>query len=136
MFALIAPLFSFLSGIAPAISSFFTTKMNVEATEFSAMTSTEQAEAIALVQAQTALNQSKVLNNSHGAAQLMVYAFGVPVAMHWCAVWIATTFPSLHWTVLAAPKEFQGAEMQIALSFFLLAPALPIVSSLAARLGR
>ena len=132
----IQAVFSFLGGVAPAISGYFQTKANVENTEFASMNATDQAEAIALVHAQTELNNAKVLNNSHGAAQIMVYLFGLPIAIHWWMVIIVSCIPAqFHpWVIPALPEAFAGSETKIALSFFLLAPALPIVSSLASRI--
>ena len=127
--------FSFLSGVAPAISGYFQTRANVEATEFAAMTSADQAQYIAFVQAQTALNAAKVANNSHGPAALMVYLFGIPPAIHWGAVYLTATF---HLGIAIDPLHgyYADAEKQIALSFFLLAPTMLVTSSLAARLRK
>lgn len=134
MLSIFGSLFSFLSGVAPAISGYFTTKANVEATEFAAMSAEQQAEYVAYAQATSALNAAKTANNATGPAHLMIYLFGLPAALHWGAVFITATFPSLGFAVYPLKGDYADAEKEIALSFFLLAPSLPIVSALSARL--
>lgn len=134
MLAILGSLFSFLSGVAPAISGYFQTKSNTEAVEFQAMSSEQQAEYLAYAQATSALNASKVANNSTSASHLMIYLFGLPAALHWGAVFITATFPSWGIAIYALHGDYATAEKDIAESFFLLAPTLPIVSALSDRL--
>lgn len=126
--------FSFLSGIFPAISTMFTNGQNVEAQEFVSMSETERAEYIAYTQAISALNAAKVTNNSSTAAHVMIYLFGLPAALHWGAVFFTATFPGLGLAVYPLQGLFATAEKDIAESFFILAPALPVVGALTARL--
>lgn len=134
IFSLLGSGLSFLTGIAPAISTYFTNKQNVEAQEFTTMSETDRAEYIAYTQAVSALNAAKVANNSTTAAHVMIYLFGLPTALHWIAVIVTATFPGLGIGVPPLHGTFAIAEKDIAESFFILAPALPIVGSLAARI--
>lgn len=134
MFSLLGGVFSFLSGIAPAISSYFTNAQDVSAQEFAASTSAEQAEYIAYTQALAALNAAKVQNNATGPAHLMIYLFGLPAALHWAAVFITATFPQMGIAIYALHGDYAIAEKDIAESFFILAPALPLVGALSARI--
>lgn len=134
MFGLIGAAFSFLTGLAPAISAYFTAAKNVEATEFVSMSEAERAEYIAYTQAISALNAAKVTNNASTAAHVLIYMFGVPPAIHWGAVFITATFPQLGIAIYALHGDYAIAEKDIAESFFLLAPALPVVGALSARI--
>jgi hypothetical protein len=134
MFELLGGVFSFLSGIAPAISSYFTAAKNVEATEFASMTSAERDEYVAYAQAQAALNAAKTQNNATAPAHVMIYLFGVPAALHWGAVFITATFPQLGVAVYPLQGNYGIAEKDIAESFFLLAPTLPLVGALSQRI--
>lgn len=125
-----------ITAITGQIAGYFTSAKNVEATEFASLTSAERDQAIALVQAQTALNGTKVSNNAHGAAYFMVWFFGLPAAMHWSSVFLVNSWPFYMWHLVipAVPSGYADAEFKIAMSFFVLAPALPVLNSLASRL--
>lgn len=127
------PLVSMFSSVTDLLKS----NKVVEGTEFAAMTSADRDEYIALVKAQTELNTIKA-SNSWWGAHLMVYLFGLPAAMHWIAVFMCSTWKGADqifgWFVPALPGQYAGAEQQIALSFFILAPTLPIISSLQQRI--
>ena len=132
MFGIIGSVLSVLGGsILSPILSFFTSKQMYSAEEFVALTGAQQAEYVAYVEAVSATNQAKVANNVSFLSKIMVMAFGVPAALHWGAVFLDSTF-KFHWGIPALPGAYAGAEQQIALSFFILTPAMPIVSSLAA----
>lgn len=120
--------------IAP-IANIFTNGQTVQAEEFVAMTAAQQGEYIAYAQAVSAMNNAKIAANSWWGAHLMIYLFGFPAALHWGAVFLDSTF-RFGWRVPALPGQYAGAELQIALSFFILAPALPIIQSISGLIGR
>ena len=134
VFSLVGSALSFLTGLAPAISSYLLTAKNVEAQEFAAMTQEEREEFIAYTKSATALNEAKVQNNRTTSAHLMVYLFGVPPAIHWAGVYLTATFPQLGLHVDPLHGYYALSEKTIAESFFLLAPAIPVVGALAQRL--
>ncbi len=125
-----------ITAITGQVASYFTSAKTVEGSEFAAMTSADQQTALAYLQAQTSLNSAKVTNNAHGAAYFMVWLFGLPPAMHWSSVVVVNSWPfyKLHLVIPAVPPTYADAEFKIALSFFVLAPALPVLNGLASRL--
>lgn len=140
MLGIFSALGSFLGGpitaITGQVAGYFTSAKTVEGTEFAAMNAADQAQVIAYLQAQTALNAAKVTNNAHGAAYFMVWLFGLPAAAHWASVYLVNSWPFYHWHLVipAVPPGYADAEFRIALSFFILAPALPVLNGLASRL--
>jgi hypothetical protein len=136
MFGLLGSLFSGgIGAILSPIMGFFTSANVVKGQEFAALTGAEQAEYIAYAQAIGVMNNSKIAANAWWGAHLMIYLFGLPAALHWNAVFLDSTF-RFGWHVPALPGGYAGAELNIALSFFILAPAMPIVTSIAGLLGR
>jgi len=131
MFAIIS---SIISGVLSPLFGWLQNKDNVQLGEFQAYSAAEQATYVAYMQAQSAANSAKVANSWWGA-HAMVYLFGLPAALHWNAVYLDSTF-KFGWAVPALPGPYAGAEQQIALSFFILAPALPLISGVASMLGR
>ena len=134
MLTILGTIFSFLSGVAPAISNIFTARTDATVEEFKAMSSEQQAEYVAYAQALSAANASKVQNNASAPAHLMIYLFGLPAALHWGAVFITATFPGWGIAIYALHGDYATAEKDIAESFFILAPTLPLVSALSDRL--
>ena len=98
------------------------------------MTSAEQQEWSASQQAWSVANQAKVANNASRVAHFFVYAFGLPAALHLGGVFITATFPALGYAVYPLQGVYAQIEKDIAESFFILAPALPLTQALAARL--
>jgi hypothetical protein len=131
MFGLIS---SLISGVMKPLFGWLTNKDNVTMAEYAAFSETEKAVYVSYIQATAAANAAKASNHSF-AATLMVYAFGLPAAIHWGAVFLDSTF-RFGWAVPALPGAYAGAEQQIALSFFILAPALPVISGVAGFLNR
>jgi hypothetical protein len=131
MFGLISAL---ISGIVSPLFSFLSNKDTVTMQEYAALTEAERAVYASYAQAMAQTNASKVANNWAGA-HFMVYLFGLPAGLHWAAVFLDSTF-RFGWAVPALPGPYAGAEQQIALSFFILAPALPIISSVSQMLNR
>jgi len=125
---------SIVSGVLSPLFSWLTNKDNVTMAEYAAFSETEKAVYVSYIQATAAANAAKASNHSF-AANVMVYAFGLPAALHWGAVFLDSTF-RFGWAVPSLPGPYAGAEQQIALSFFILAPALPIISGVAGLLNR
>lgn len=136
MFGFLGSLFAGgIGAILKPVFGFFTSKAMFSMEEFTALTAAQQGEYIAYARAVQSVNASKVAMNSWWGAHLMIYLFGLPAALHWGAVFLDSTF-KFGWGIPALPGAYAGAEMQIALSFFILAPALPIVGALTGLLGR
>lgn len=103
--------------------------------EFLALTSAQQVEYAAYVQAVVQTNAAKLSMNATRAGQIMIYLFGIPAALHWNAVFLDSTF-KFHWGIPALPGAYAGAEQTIALAFFITAPAMPLLQSFAASIGK
>ena len=136
MFAFLGSLFTGgLSALLSPILSFFTSKEMFSMEEFKSLT-TEQAGLYAsYTQAAVAADLAKVQMNATTGAHVMVYAFGLPAALHWNAVFLDSTF-KFGWGVPALPGAYAGAEVDIALSFFITAIAPPVMQSISNILGK
>lgn len=138
MFAMIGGLLSsVIGGVLNPLFTYLGKKQDVGLAEYQAASAEERDSYLAYVTALGQSNQAKVANNTWSGAHFMVYAFGIPAALHWGAVFLVSTFHAwLPYTVPALPPTYASAETTIALSFFILAPAMPIVSSVAQMLNR
>lgn len=137
MFGVIGSLVqSAISGVISPLFTYLNRKQDVGLEQYRAATSAERDQYLAYVAALNQVNRAKVENNNWWGARLMVYLFGLPAALHWSAVFFVSTFPQWGWKVPALPDAYASAEQTIALSFFILAPALPLVSSVAGVLNR
>jgi hypothetical protein len=137
MFTIIGGLVNSLIGaVLSPIMAYLNKKQDVGLAEYQAASTEERDGYLAYVTALGASNTAKVAANNWSGAHLMVYAFGLPAVIHWGAVFLVSTFPSLGWHPQALPAVYASAEQMIALSFFVLAPALPIVSSVTQMLNK
>lgn len=143
MFAFIGSMVqSVIGGVLSPLFTYLNKKQDVGLEQFKAASAQERDEYLAYTQALAQANQAKVQNNTSGVAHFMVYLFGVPAALHWGAVFVVSTFPALYkggsyeFIVAALPPTYASAELTIALSFFILAPTLPLVSAAAAMINR
>jgi hypothetical protein len=127
---------SVIGGVLSPIFTYLNKKQDVNLEQFRVASDQERADYLAYVQALGDANKVKVAANNWSGAHFMIYAFGVPPALHWGAVFIASTFTSLGWVIPALPAAYASAEQTIALSFFILAPTLPLVSSAANMLNK
>jgi hypothetical protein len=143
MFAFIGSIInSVIGGVLSPLFTYLNKKQDVGLAEYQAMTSAEKDEYLAYVKALGDSNQAKIQANNWWGAHLMIYLFGLPAAVHWTAVYGVTTFPGYfhNWFgvdfIKALPDQYASAELTIALSFFILAPTLPFVSSVSQMLNR
>ena len=137
MFATIGALIqSVISGLVGPVTNYLSKKADVGLQEYVAATQAQRDQYAAYVQSLNVANDAKIRANSWSGAHVMIYLFGLPAAIHWGAVFLASTFKSLEWVIPALPSSYAQAELTIALSFFVLAPTMPIVSSVANVLNR
>ena len=129
---------SVINGVLSPLFGYLNKKQDVGLQEYQTMTSAQRDEYLAYVTALNETNKWKTANNQWWGAHLMIYLFGLPAAAHWGAVFIVSTFPTTFsgWVPLALPSQFAGAEQTIALSFFILAPTMPVVTAAANLLNR
>ncbi len=123
--SVLTPLFGYLGQRSSADLSAFTTAGQFDLQAYQAY-----------LAAQAQANQLKTSANTWWGARFMVFAFGLPAALHWAAVFWVSAFPQFGWVVPAVPSAYANAEQMIALSFFILAPAMPIASAFASWVHR
>lgn len=86
----------------------------------------------AMIQADIELNKAKAdnLNHKDWVTQAMVIMLGFPVAIHWGAICLDSTF-RFGWGVPAIPGMYGEAEIEIVKSFFLVGVAATAVTTVA-----
>lgn len=128
---------SLIGGVLSPITSFLAKKQDVTLEEYKSLTAAERDEYASYIAGLRGSNEAKVQAGGWWGAHLMIYLFGIPAVLHWGAVFLVSTFPTwLPYVIPALPAAYANAEQTIALSFFILAPAMPIVTSVARMLNR
>lgn len=101
----------------------------------------------AYLQAQVATNGQKIAANAWWGAKLIIFTAGWASALHFAAIvldsmpfWIPFVMDGSHvigsWGVPAPPSPYDKYQHDILLSFFIVMPAMPVVSAVAQWLGR
>jgi hypothetical protein len=126
---------SALNALLSTVLNYFKAKSDNELAGFQTAAGLDAANFQKFLEAQVATNQAKLAANGWWGAKFMVFAFGLPAVLHWGAVFLDSTF-RFGWKVPALPGEYAGAEQQIALSFFIVLPAMPVVSAVSAWLSK
>lgn len=128
---------SIVSGIVQPLFGYLGKREDVKLDGFRNATGVDLAAYQAALAANVETMRIRAAANAWLGARIMTMAFGIPAALHWGAVFVVSTFPPLyHVTIPALPEAYASAELTIALSFFIVAPAMPIVSATAAWLSR
>lgn len=82
-------------------------------------------------------NRLKLAQQGWWGAKLIMLIVGLPMAAHMGAVALDTLIPPFgSWGIPRLPAPYDAYERDIVLSFFLIAPAMTVVNSFAAWLGR
>jgi hypothetical protein len=82
-------------------------------------------------------NRLKAAQNGWWGAKAIILMVGLPMAAHMGAVALDTLIPPFgSWGIPRLPPPYDQYEKEIVLSFFLIAPAMPVANSFAAWLGR
>ncbi|WP_026606947.1 hypothetical protein [Methylocapsa acidiphila] len=131
-----ALLTSLVEGVAGPLFGWLNKKADADLAAFTSERGFDLQGYQAYLTAQAQVNQLKASTNTWGGARFMVFAFGLPAALHWGAVFFVSTIPQFGWVVPALPAAYASAEQTIALSFFILAPTMPIASAFASWVHR
>lgn len=123
------------SGVLTPLFGYLGKKQDVELDGFKTAAGVDLGAYKAALDAHVEVMRIRASANSWIGARIMVLVFGIPAAIHWAAVFLDSTF-RFGWAVPALPGYYAGAEQQIALSFFIVAPAMPLVSATSAWLSR
>lgn len=94
----------------------------------------------AYLQAQIAVNGQKLAANAWWGAKLIILTAGWAAAIHFAAVMLDSLPFYGHavgaWGIPKPPPPYDGYQRDILLSFFIVMPAMPLVSAVSQWLGR
>lgn len=131
---------SAVSGILAPVFGYMTTARNDDLSGFQAGSVADKDVAIATINAQVEIAQAKASANLWWGARLLFLAGAFGPVAHFTAVFLDSVplfgHPVGSWGVPRVPAPYDYDEGQIVLSFFILAPAAPVLSAAAAWLHR
>lgn len=94
----------------------------------------------AYLQAVVAINAQKLIANAWWGAKVIIFTAGVAASLQFSAVMLdSMPFPGHavgSWGVPKPPPPYDGYQRDILMSFFLVMPAMPLVSAISQWLGR
>lgn len=123
------------SSILAPVLGFITSKNTIELDGFKTAAGLDTEAYKAALAAQTEMAQLRAAQNSWWGARLIILVAGGSASLHFAAVMLDSTF-RFGWGVPRVPAPYDGYEWAIVQSFFLLAPAMPLVSAVSTWLGR
>lgn len=85
----------------------------------------------ALLDAHVEMSRLKAAQNSWWGAKLIVLVAGLPCAIHFAAIMLDSTF-RFGWGIAKVPEPYSTYEWAVLQSFFLVLPAMPLVSAASA----
>jgi len=129
---------SIVNGVVGPLFGFLNKKQDINLEMFRTETGFDLAAYQAVLAANAEANNAKIIANSWWGAHLLILLFGVPVGVHWACLMLVSTFPETFpgWIVKAPAPADSELERVIIQSFFIMAPAIPVLSALAERIGR
>ena len=141
MLALIGPLLSSVaSGFLAPLVGYYTSKDANVLAGFSDAAKTDQAIALAQMQAQVQIEQIKATSNTWFGARLITLGFGLLTMLHFGAVVFDSMTIGHHvvgsWGIAALPGPLASWEGTIITSFFVVSVASPPLQAITAWLHR
>jgi hypothetical protein len=124
-----------ISGFAGPLLGYLGKKEDVKLDGFRNATGFDLDAYKAALDAQIETSRIRTSANSWIGARLITMVAGLPAAMHFGAVMLDSTF-QFGWAVPKVPAPYDSYEWAIVQSFFIVAPAMPLVSATAAWLSR
>jgi hypothetical protein len=136
-----------IPGLAEKLLDWQIKRANIDLEGFKTGAGIDAAMYQAYLTAQVETNRMKLAANAWWGAKLIILTAGWPCAIHMAAVmldslpfWIPMFMSQAHpiggWGVAKLPAPYDGYQRDIVLSFFIVMPAMPIVSGIAQWLGR
>ena len=124
------------SGFLAPILGYFTTARNDDLAGFQAGATADSARYTAYLSATVQMAQIRASQNMWWGARLIILMIAGSVAAHFSSIMLDST-PWFHhvvgsWAVPKPPAPYDDYEGKIVLSFFLLAPAAPVLSAVTA----
>lgn len=136
-------LFSVLSMIPGLAEKFFNWQIqrsNVELEGFKTAAGFDNDAFKAWLSATVEINAQKIAANAWWGARLIILTAGWPAAVHMAAIFLDSMPFYLHavgsWGVPRPPAPYDQYERDIVMSFFIVAPAMPLVTAASQWLGR
>lgn len=126
---------SIISGVAGPLLGYLGKKEDVKLDGFRNATGFDLEAYKAALDAQIETSRIRISANSWIGARLITMVAGLPAAVHFGAVMLDSTF-QFGWSVPKVPAPYDSYEWAIVQSFFIVAPAMPLVSATAAWLSR
>jgi hypothetical protein len=126
---------SIVSGITGPLFGYLSKRQDVQLDAFRNATGVDLEAYKAALDAQIETNRIRASANSWIGARIIIMVAGLPAAMHLAAIMLDSTF-QFGWGIPRIPSPYDRYEWEIVQSFFIVAPAMPIVSATAAWLSR
>lgn len=147
MWTLIFGALQLIPGLAEKFLDWQVKKANVELDGFKTAAGIDSAAYQAYLNALVETNRMKLAANAWWGAKLIILTVGWPASIHMAAImldslpfWIPLFMDKAHaiggWGVPKPPAPYDGYQRDIVMSFFIVMPAMPIVSGVAQWLGR
>jgi hypothetical protein len=124
-----------ISGFAGPLLGYLGKKEDVKLDGFRNATGFDLDAYKAALDAQIESSRIRATANSWIGARRITMVAGLPAAVHFGAVMLDSTF-QFGWAVPKVPAPYDSYEWAIVQSFFIVAPAMPLVSATAAWLSR
>jgi hypothetical protein len=126
---------SVVSGIVQPVFNYLGKREEVKLDGFRTATGIDLEAYKAALDAQIETSRIRAAANTWVGARIIIMIAGLPAAMHFAAVMLDSTF-QFGWGIPKVPAPYDGYEWAIVQSFFIVAPAMPLVSATAAWLSR
>jgi len=124
-----------VSGIAGPAFGYLGKREDVKLDGFRNATGVDLDAYKAALDAQIETSRIRAAANSWIGARVIIMVAGLPAAVHFAAVMLDSTF-RFGWGIPKVPAPYDSYEWTIVQSFFVVAPAMPLVSATAAWLSR
>jgi hypothetical protein len=135
MLALGSLLQAVVQGIVGPLFGYLGKKQEVQLDGFRNATGVDLDAYKAALDAQIETSRIRAAANAWIGARIITMVAGLPAAVHFGAVMLDSTF-RFGWGIPKVPAPYDQYEWAIVQSFFIVAPAMPLVSATAAWLSR
>ena len=130
-------LFSLIPGLFSSVTNYLSKRSDNELRGFETGTGADTERYGAWLRANSEANALKAATNGWWGAKLIILMAGIPAAGHMALIFLDTMIPPFgNWGTPRLPPPYDGYEKDIVLSFFIITPAMPVVSAAALWLGR
>ena len=123
------------SAVVAPVLGFLTSRATIDLEGFRTAAGLDTEAYKAALAAQGEMARLRAAQNTWWGARLIILVAGGSASLHFAAVMLDSTF-RFGWGVPRCPAPYDGYEWAIVQSFFLLAPAMPLVSAVSTWLGR